>query len=83
MLAREPLLIALVKLVGLIPQPQERERRRRGHPQVYSEWISVKAALHCLLHSRGLLADLEKCSSFLLAVLLPSYWPAPKVCTTH
>jgi hypothetical protein len=64
MLAREPLLVTLVKLVDLIPMPQEPEQRGRGRPKVYSDRIMVKALIIMVVRrlyiAYSLLAFLEQ-----------------------
>jgi hypothetical protein len=64
MLSREPLLVTLVKLVDLIPMPQEPEKRGRGRPKVCSDRIIVKAlvimVIRRLYTAYSLLAFLEQ-----------------------
>ncbi len=43
MLAREPLLVTLVKLVDRIPMPELPPKRGRGRPKVYTDRLIVKA----------------------------------------
>jgi len=43
MIPQEPLLVTLVKLVDCIPMPRPPSRRGRGHPQVYSDRLFLKA----------------------------------------
>jgi hypothetical protein len=43
MVAGEALLVTLVKLVDRIPLPAAPTKRRRGHPQAYSERLMLKA----------------------------------------
>ncbi len=43
MLASEPLVVILVKLVDGIPLPPAPDKRRRGRPRYYSERLFLKA----------------------------------------
>lgn len=45
MVPREPLLVTLVKLIDTLPLPAEPPHRGRGHPQVYSDRLMVKALI--------------------------------------
>lgn len=45
MILQEPLLVMLVKLVDQIPGPAVSPKRRRGHPDVYSDRLIVKALI--------------------------------------
>jgi hypothetical protein len=64
MLQQEPLLVTLVKLVDIIPMPQAPQKRKRGHPQVYSDRLIVKAlvimVIRRLYTAYSLLAFLEQ-----------------------
>lgn len=43
MIAQEPLLVILVKLVDSIPVPPPFAKRKRGHPKVYTDRLFLKA----------------------------------------
>ncbi len=43
MIAQEPLLVTLVKLVDSIPVPPPSTKRKRGHPEVYTDRLFLKA----------------------------------------
>ena len=43
MIASEPLLVTLLKLVDRIPHPPQPAKRGRGRPKVYSERLFLKA----------------------------------------
>jgi len=43
MIAQEPLLVTLVKLVDRIPKPPPPQKRRRGRPKVYPDPLFLKA----------------------------------------
>jgi hypothetical protein len=64
MLAREPLLVTLVKLVDLIPIPPEPQKRGRGRPKVYSDRLIIKALVIMIIRrlytAYSLLAFLEQ-----------------------
>lgn len=64
MILQEPLLVILVKLVDCMPMPEAPQKRRRGHPKVYSDRLMVKAlvimVVRRLYSAYGLLAFLEQ-----------------------
>ena len=45
MILQEPLLVMLVRLVDQIPEPALPSKRRRGHPDVYTDRLIVKALI--------------------------------------
>ena len=49
MIADEPLLVALVKLVDRIPYPPQPAKRGRGRPKVYSDRLFLKALVIMLI----------------------------------
>lgn len=49
MIADEPLLVALVKLVDRIPHPPQPAKRGRGRPRVYSDRLFLKALVIMLV----------------------------------
>src|SRR4051812_20879097 len=64
MLPKEPLLVMFLKLVERIPFPEAPAKRKRGHPDEYSERLIVKALIVMVIRrlytAYSLLAFLEQ-----------------------
>lgn len=64
MILQEALLVTLVKLVDCIPLPAPPAQRGRGHPEVYTDHLIVKAlvimVIRHLYSAYSLLAVLEQ-----------------------
>jgi hypothetical protein len=72
MIANEPLLVTLIKLVDRIPEPPAPVKRQRGHPYVYSDRLFLKALVIMIVRQLHQVNDL-------LSVLAEPTWEMQQV----